>query len=161
MNIIRKKSRYHILFRGLCLVLMHGYDDVRGWFWKITSNDSFLVREGFIEEGNGLYNLPLPQQTHYSYSAYETKMYCMYLGFKYEVENIRNGLFIFYPEEHATRKRLNLHGYDDRRIKIPYDNLMATTPIIWEERKPIPGFIFDVIPVAYLFKDNSYVEENL
>ena len=40
-------------------------------------------------------------------------------------------------------------------------NSSLLPPIIWEEREPISDFVFDVEPLVYLFKDDSYIEENL
>ena len=97
----------------------------------------------------------------YPYSAYEGRMYCIYLGYKYEVENIWHGLFILSPNERKTRRHLKLNDHDDSRIEVPYEEFIASSPIIWEERKPISDFVFDVEPLVYLFKDNSYIEENL
>lgn len=95
------------------------------------------------------------------YSAYESRMYCIYLGYKYDVENIWHELFILYPNERKTRRYLKLYDHDDSRIEVPYEKFIASSPIIWEERKPISDFVFDVEPLVYLFKDNSYIEENL
>ena len=70
-------------------------------------------------------------------------------------------LFILYPNERKTRRYLKLNDRDDSRIEVPYEEFIASSPIIWEERKPISDFVFDVEPQVYLFKDGSYIEENL
>jgi len=59
------------------------------------------------------------------------------------------------------RRNLKLNDHDDSRIEVPYEEFIASSPIIWEEREPISDFVFDVEPLVYLFKDNSYIEENL
>ena len=70
-------------------------------------------------------------------------------------------LFILYPNERKTRRYLKLNDHDDSRIEVPYEEFIASSPIIWEERKPISDFVFDVEPLVYLFKDDSYIKENL
>ena len=74
---------------------------------------------------------------------------------------IWHGLFILYPNERKTRRYLKLYDHDDSRIRIPYEEFMASSPIIWEEREPISDFVFDVEPMVFLFKDGEYIEENL
>ena len=69
--------------------------------------------------------------------AYRGRMYCIYLGYKYDVENIWHGLFILYPNERKTRRHLKLNDHDDSRIEVPYEEFIASSPIIWEEREPI------------------------
>ena len=88
-------------------------------------------------------------------------MYCMYKNYKYHVENIWNGLFILYPEDQRTRKFLKYSLHNDSRLEILYDDLIASFPVVWEERSPIEDFVFDVEPFVYLYKDGAYVEENL
>ena len=70
-------------------------------------------------------------------------------------------IFILYPNERKTRRYLKLYDHDDSRIRVPYEEFMASSPIIWEERKPISDFVFDVDPMVFLFKDGEYIEENL
>ena len=135
-------------------------DDDDIWFWKIIGENPFLIERGFKKQG-ALYTLSFPQKRKYPYSAYESRMYCIYLGYKFDVENIWHGLFILYPNERKTRRHLKLNDRDDSRIEVPYEEFIASSPIIWEEREPISDFVFDVEPLVYLFKDDSYIEENL
>ena len=157
---IKASSGSHILFEGEDMFLTEYCDDSNMWFWKIIGEKPFLIEKGFKEQGT-LYTLSFPQKRKYPYSAYESNMYCIYLGYKYDVENIWNELFILYPNERKTRRHLKLNDHDDSRIEVPYEEFIASSPIIWEERKPISDFVFDVEPLVYLFKDNSYIEENL
>ena len=157
---IKAPSRRRILFEEEDMFLTQYCDDSNMWFWKIIGEHPFLIERGFKEQG-GLYTLSFPQKRKYPYPAYESRMYCIYLGYKYEVENIWHGLFILYPNERKTRRYLKLYDHDDSRIEVPYEEFIASSPIIWEERKPISDFVFDVEPLVYLFKDNSYIEENL
>ena len=40
-------------------------------------------------------------------------------------------------------------------------NSSLLPPLFGKEREPISDFVFDVEPLVYLFKDDSYIEENL
>ena len=84
---IKAPSRRRILFEGEDMFLTEYCDDSNMWFWKIIGENPFLIERGFKEQG-GLYILSFPQKRKYPYSAYESRMYCIYLGYKYEVENI-------------------------------------------------------------------------
>ena len=159
---IEAPSRSRILFEGEDMFLTEYCDDSNVWFWKIIGDKPFLIERGFKEEEKGtLYTLSLPQKKKYPYPAYDSNMYCIYKDYKYTIENIWHGLFILYPDERKTRRYLKLYDHDDSRIEVPYEEFIASSPIIWEERKPISDFVFDVEPLVYLFKDNSYIEENL
>ena len=155
---IKASSGSRILFEGEDMFLTEYCDDSNMWFWKIIGEKFFLIEKGFKEQGT-LYTLSFPQKRKYSYSAYESRMYCIYLGYKYDIENIWHELFILYPNERKTRRHLKLNDHDDSRIEVPYEEFIASSPIIGEERKPISDFVFDVEPLVYLFKDNSYIEE--
>ena len=153
---ITKTSR--VLFEGKDLALVSYYDyNKKKRYWIIFSENSISIENG--KQTNKDFELWLEQGKSYPYSAYESRMYCIYLGYKYEVENIWHGLLS--PNERKTRRHLKLNDHDDSRIEVPYEEFIASSPIIWEERKPISDFVFDVEPLVYLFKDNSYIEENL
>lgn len=159
---IKAPNNSRILFDGEDMLLTEYCNDDNVWLWKIIGYKSSLIEKGFIEKKEGsLYTLSFPKGKKYHYSAYEAKMYCMYKNYKYHVENIWNGLFILYPEDQRTRKFLKYSLHNDSRLEIPYDDLIASFPVVWEERKPIVDFVFDVQPLVYLYKDGSYVEENL
>ena len=157
---IKAPSGSRILFEEEDMFLTEYCDDDDIWFWKIIGENPFLIERGFKKQG-ALYTLSFPQKRKYPYPAYEGRMYCIYLGYKYDVENIWHGLFILYPNERKTRRYLKLYDHDDSRIEVPYEEFIASSPIIWEEREPISDFVFDVEPLVYLFKDDSYIEENL
>ena len=149
-----------VLFEGKDLALASYYDyNTKKWYWIIFSENSISTEYG--KQTNNDFELWLEQGKSYPYSAYESNMYCIYLGYKYDVENIWHGLFILYPNERKTRRYLKLNDRDDSRIEVPYEEFIASSPIIWEEREPISDFVFDVEPLVYLFKDDSYIEENL
>ena len=149
-----------VLFEGKDLALTSYYDyNTKKWYWIIFSENSIPTEYG--KQTNNDFELWLEQGKSYPYSAYESNMYCIYLGYKYDVENIWHGLFILSPNERKTRRYLKLNDRDDSRIEVPYEEFIASSPIIWEERKPISDFVFDVEPLVYLFKDDSYIEENL
>ena len=149
-----------VLFEGKDLALTSYYDyNTKKWYWIIFSENSISTEYG--KQTNNDFELWLEQGKSYPYSAYESNMYCIYLGYKYDVENIWHGLFILSPNERKTRRYLKLNDRDDSRIEVPYEEFIASSPIIWEERKPISDFVFDVEPLVYLFKDDSYIKENL
>lgn len=156
---INKTSRYHILFKGMDLTLVanHG-DDTRSW--TVYSSNPFTIGEGFTEVQPGLYELSLSEVKDYPYSAYEQNMYCMYMGYKYYVENIFDGVFILYPQERQTRRYLNLHAYDDSRLHIPYNEFIDSHPTVWVERTPIDGFRFDVESTDYLIRDGVWIADS-
>ena len=112
---IKAPSGSRILFEEKDMFLTEYCDDNDIWFWKIIGEDPFLIERGFKEQGT-LYTLSFPQERKYPYSAYESCMYCIYLGYKYDVENIWHGLFILYPNERKTRRYLKLNDRDDSRI---------------------------------------------
>jgi hypothetical protein len=156
---IESKTGKRILIGGRDLQLGACCNDDNVWFWCVYTKEEVIP--GLFSKSGEYYKLFLEMDRKYSYPAYESSMYCIYLGYKYDVENICHGLFILYPSEDKTRSHLKLHVYDDRRIEVPYEEFIASSPIVWEERQPIPHFVFDVEPLVYLFKDNSFIEENL
>ena len=156
---IEKKVGKRILINGKELRLDTYCNNENMWFWYIYTKEE--VDSRLFSKSGEYFKLFLKMDQKYPYSAYEGRMYCIYLGYKYEVENIWHGLFILSPNERKTRRHLKLNDHDDSRIEVPYEEFIASSPIIWEERKPISDFVFDVEPLVYLFKDNSYIEENL
>ena len=155
---IENKTGRRILIGGRDLPLA-AYSNDNMWFWYIYTKEEVIP--GLFAKSGEYFELFLKMDQKYPYPAYEGRMYCIYLGYKYEVENIWHGLFILSPNERKTRRHLKLNDRDDSRIEVPYEEFIASSPIIWEERKPISDFVFDVEPQVYLFKDGSYVEENL
>ena len=156
---IESKTGKRILIDGRDLRLATYCNNDNVWFWYIYTKEE--VNPGLFSKSGEYFKLFLEMGQKYSYPAYESRMYCIYLGYKYDVENIWHGLFILYPNERKTRRYLKLNDRDDSRIEVPYEEFIASSPIIWEERKPISDFVFDVEPLVYLFKDDSYIEENL
>ena len=156
---IENKTGKRILIGGRDLPLSAYCNNDNVWFWHIYTKEEVDLR--LFSKSGEYFELFLKMDQKYPYPAYEARMYCIYLGYKYDVENIWHGLFILYPNERKTRRHLKLNDHDDSRIEVPYEEFIASSPIIWEERKPISDFVFDVEPLVYLFKDGSYVEENL
>ena len=156
---IEKVSGKRILINGKDLRLATHCNNGNVWSWYIYTKEE--VNPGLFSKDGEYFKLFLRMDQKYPYSAYESHMYCIYLGYKYDIENIWHGLFVLYPNERKTRRYLKLHDHDDSRIKIPYEEFLASSPIIWEERKPISDFVFDVEPMVFLFKDGVYIEENL
>ena len=156
---IESKTGKRILIDGRDLRLATYCNNDNVWFWYIYTKEE--VNPGLFSKSGEYFKLFLEMGQKYSYPAYESRMYCIYLGYKYDVENIWHGLFILSPNERKTRRHLKLNDRDDSRIRVPYEEFIASSPIIWEEREPISDFVFDVEPLVYLFKDDSYIEENL
>ena len=156
---IENKTGKRILIGGRDLPLSAYCNNDNVWFWHIYTKEEVDLR--LFSKSGEYFELFLKMDQKYPYPAYEARMYCIYLGYKYDVENIWHGLFILYPNERKTRRHLKLNDRDDSRIEVPYEEFIASSPIIWEERKPISDFVFDVEPLVYLFKDGSYIEENL
>ncbi len=156
---IESKTGKRILIGGRDLPLSAYCNNDNVWFWHIYTKEEVDLR--LFSKSGEYFELFLKMGQKYPYPAYKGRMYCIYLGYKYVVENIWHGLFILYPHERKTRRHLKLHCYDDSRIEVPYEEFIASSPIIWEEREPISDFVFDVEPLVYLFKDDSYIEENL
>ena len=156
---IENKIGERILIGGRDLPLGAYCNNDNVWFWYIYTKEEVIP--GLFSKSGEYFKLFLEMGRKYSYPAYEGRMYCIYLGYKYEVENIWHGLFILSPNERKTRRHLKLNDHDDSRIEVPYEEFIASSPIIWEEREPISDFVFDVEPLVYLFKDGSYIEENL
>ena len=156
---IESKTGKRILIDGRDLRLATYCNNDNVWFWYIYTKEE--VNPGLFSKSGEYFKLFLEMGQKYSYPAYESRMYCIYLGYKYDVENIWHGLFILSPNERKTRRYLKLNDRDDSRIEVPYEEFIASSPIIWEEREPISDFVFDVEPLVYLFKDDSYIEENL
>ena len=156
---IESKTGKRILIDGRDLRLATYCNNDNVWFWYIYTKEE--VNPGLFSKSGEYFKLFLEMGQKYSYPAYESRMYCIYLGYKYDVENIWHGLFILSPNERKTRRHLKLNDRDDSRIEVPYEEFIASSPIIWEEREPISDFVFDVEPLVYLFKDDSYIEENL
>ena len=149
---IERKPGKRILIDGKDLRLDTHCSNDNEWFWCIYTKEE--VDPKLSSENGECFKLFLKMDQKYTYSA-------IYLGYKYDIENIWHGLFILYPNERKTRRYLNLYDHDDSRIRVPYEEFMASSPIIWEEQKPISDFVFDVEPMVFLFKDGEYIEENL
>lgn len=150
---ITKKGSYRILFSGMNLQLQRGGMGS----WMITTSDSSLVNKGFSEVREGIYALYLPPECLHMYSAYKRKMYCIYERYQYSIETIIGDLSVLYPEEKETRRALGLHIYDDSRLKVFYEDFIASVSLIWEEREAIQGFAFDVPHHVSLYKDGEYL----
>ena len=89
-------------------------------------------------------------------SAFNTITFVKYKGFNFFVENSSEGKFILRPLEEAMKyfKDFPRHGYDPI-----YEAMEEEISDIWEERRPIEGFKFDVEPIVYLKKDGIWLVE--
>lgn len=86
-------------------------------------------------------------------SAFEVRTFCKYKGFKFFVEILpHTGFCRIRPlsEAQIHFKNQEHHGYDP-----VYEVEESELEEIWEERKAIDGFVFDVDPLFYIKKDSS------
>ena len=90
-------------------------------------------------------------------SAYNVTTLVRYVGYSFFVENSSEGRFLLRPLEEAAvyLKDFPRQGYDPI-----YEATEEDVSDIWEERKPIEGFKFDVEPIVYLKKDGVWLVEH-
>lgn len=90
-------------------------------------------------------------------TAFNVVTFVKYLGFSFFVENASESKFTLRPLEEAMKhfKDYPKHGYDP-----VYEATEEEITDIWEERKPIEGFKFDVEPIVYLKKNGVWLVEN-
>ena len=101
---IEKKVGKRILINGKELRLDTYCNNDNMWFWYIYTKEE--VDSRLFSKSGEYFKLFLKMDQKYPYSAYEGRMYCIYLGYKYDIENIWHGLFILYPNERKTRRYL-------------------------------------------------------
>ena len=141
------------------------YLGVEGRFWEISPTTYRLQAEKTLYIPNGFENydnadlmdkmyIDLPKNNYYS--VYRINTYCNYMGDLYCIENIWNDLVVLSPE-FETKKKLNMHIYDDKRIEVRYDNFIKDVEDIWEVRKPLEGFKFNVEPICYIKKNGEFI----
>ena len=82
-------------------------------------------------------------------SAFNATTFVKHKGFNFFVENASEDGFVLRPLEDAMKylKDFPRHGYDPI-----YEATEEEISDIWEERRPIEGFKFNVKPIAYLKK---------
>ena len=90
-------------------------------------------------------------------SAYSVITLVRYMRFSFFMENSSEGRFLLRPleEEAIYLKDFSRQGYDPI-----YEATEEDVSDIWEERKPIEGFKFDVEPIVYLKKDGVWLVEH-
>ncbi len=102
----------------------------------------------------------LSSAKQHPYQAYKPIRFCTYKGYVY-VFDLVGDIVILNPRSNRTRMHLHLNNTDRRQLVMRYDEFIASSPTVWEERSSIKGFLFDVEPKVFLFRNNSYIEENL
>lgn len=113
----------------------------------ITTDEKF-ISEGFKKCGNISYCFSIKENQ--CISAYYVETFCTYKEYKFQVTDIlSNGKIRIWPLEEAQNyfKDFQRHGYDP-----VYEVDESEIEEVWEERKPIEGFVFDVEPIFYLKK---------
>lgn len=161
---IRLRKRHcRVLLQDTDMRLSSYYDECdRTCRWQITSEYRDSQDIGFKEGGDGYFHLTLDKGIAQKYSAYEQKLYCVYRGYEYSIDNITQDSIVLYPEEHRTRQYLNITSdRTENRIVIPYNDFIDSGPLVWETRSAVADFVFDVNPLVYPYIPGAYVEGNL
>lgn len=118
--------------------------------WEVISNDLTFVKYGFIRQDNYCSKIVDERQ---KIKAFEVSTYCNYKGYVHFIDTIlSSGLYRIWPLEEAQIhfKDFARHGYDP-----VYEVEENELEEIWEERKPIEGFVFDVEPIVYIKKNTG------
>ena len=122
--------------------LLKMYHSNKGW--ELISNKLDFVKYGFTQKDNYCFKII---DKNINISAFRVQTYCTYKGFKFFIESFSNEIYYTRPLEDAMKhfKDYTRQGYDPM-----YEFTENEMSDIWEERKPIEGFKFDVEPIVYL-----------
>ena len=90
-------------------------------------------------------------------SAFSVTTYCNYESGKYFIEYISKEEVCLNPDLETLTEVLERHPYDHGRyrLEIPYKQFSEQVSEIWEERKKVPGFLFNAEKIKYLNDDLS------
>ena len=83
-------------------------------------------------------------------SAYSVNTFCTYKGFKFFVESASNRKYTLRPLEEAMN---NFNDFPKHAYDPVYEAEESEIEKLWEERKPIEGFIFDAEKIIYIEKN--------
>lgn len=125
--------------------------------WHIYTQNTNFLDLGFHKEEDDYFGLYLPYGDNYDYSAYRKSCFCNYKGYKFQCLGLTDDRIITLDPsiEYQTMSGDHaMHGYDPH-----LDVKESELDDIWEERKPIEGFKFDVDPIVYLKKDGVWLVE--
>ena len=86
MKKIEKVSGKRILINGKDLRLATHCNNGDVWSWYIYTKEE--VDSTLFSKDGEYFKLFLRMDQKYPYFAYESHMYCIYLGYKYDIENI-------------------------------------------------------------------------
>ena len=141
-----------VCFEKECIEMY--YSHINEPCWKVVTNNSKFAKYGFIKEDSFFIKTFELDKAHCQ-SAYYVDTYGNYKGYKCQILGINNNLVSLNPsiEYQAMSKDHAKHGYDPQLVVNE-----SEIDEIWEERKPIEGFKFDVEPIKYLKKDGKYLE---
>lgn len=112
-----------------------------------------LKKIGFFKYAESVYILNVKHVEDIQ-SAYYIRTYANYKSYICELLDITNNIAALNPslEYQAMSGDHAMHGYDPQ-LYVAENELKD----IWEERKPIEGFKFDVEPIVYLKKDGIWL----
>jgi hypothetical protein len=87
-------------------------------------------------------------------SAYNVITFCYYKSGKYSIEYISEEEVSLNPNLDTLTEVLGRHPYDHGvfRLEISYLEFLNGVSEIWEERKKIPGFSFNVDKIKFLLE---------
>lgn len=131
------------------ILKMHSSNDG----WEVITNDYSLMKLGFLIKRNYLYKEINKNQNIVAFTKYT---FCIYGSGKYQIGNIFNNQVILFPDL-ETKRKIGFYINEERSIDIEYDEFINKVSTIWEERKPIEGFKFDVEPIHYIKKDDVFL----
>jgi hypothetical protein len=80
-------------------------------------------------------------------SAYWANTFCKYKGFKFFVENASHRKYTLRPLEEAMN---HFNDFPKQAYDPVYEADENEIEELWEERKPIDGFVFDTEPIIYI-----------
>ncbi len=140
------RSGYYAIIEGNVVRMYHSYKG-----WELISNNLEFTKYGFISEHN--YYVKLIDKSS-NISAYHVNVFCRYKGGKCQVLGVTNSMFFLNPsiEYQSIFRDYAKHGYDPQ-LEVNEKELKE----IWEERKPIEGFNFDVVPIVYIKKNGVWL----
>jgi hypothetical protein len=96
---------------------------------------------GFKKIENDIYLLEVSKDN--ISSAFFVNTFCMYKNQIFEIGNFINERYILFPSL-DYKKKMNLSIYDDNSVDVDYLQFKKNVTKIWEIRKPINDFPFNI-----------------
>lgn len=139
------KGGWYIFMYGRWLELNH-----TDGYWIVYAYNPFFLRLGFKKNGN-LYKSYLPDDQVYEFIAFDKYIYCKYHGWKFSPNSVvLDEKINLFPDYDTQIYFLGFRDKGDHHLKIPYSEFLEEVTDIWEIRRPVEGFKFEVEPIVYL-----------